>query len=423
MIFRGWPAILTMGSFFLPVIAWSSSGGTSGGTILNIPVGARAIAMGEAYTAQADDISSLYWNPAGLAFMNQSQASFMFNPYVSDLTYQNASTGVSLENGGIGASISYLSYGHIQGYDTVGEPSGEIKAYSSVGSLGGGFLGNNWSAGANVKGVRESLADVTATGFAADLGAMIVYPKEVKGGTLRAGFAIRNIGNGLKYIDQTDPFPRQWRIGAAALQMMNNKLNISLDYGQERDAAGAAYGGFEYWALPYIALRAGYAGSDLEGNGLRAGLGLRIKDISFDYAFSQYGDLGVSHRYEFSMKFGGVRATLTPEMRRMYKQAKLAMAQGRYGEATLLLDSLISMAPTYHPFRKLSQVAMARYERQEQMAKKSGNVDLTALGIRKSGVEDKHETDELESLLNLSDPAAVAQGNTQLNSKGGGNMR
>ena len=53
--------------------------GTSGGQILNMGVGARAIAMGEAYTAQADDVSSLYWNPAGIGLLNQSQASFMYN--------------------------------------------------------------------------------------------------------------------------------------------------------------------------------------------------------------------------------------------------------------------------------------------------------------------------------------------------------
>ena len=47
--------------------------------ILKIGVGARAIGMGEAYTAQADDVSSLYWNPAGLALMQERQASFM--PY------------------------------------------------------------------------------------------------------------------------------------------------------------------------------------------------------------------------------------------------------------------------------------------------------------------------------------------------------
>src|SRR5690349_8398397 len=90
-----------------PGVLWSSSPGTSGGSILSLPVGARAIAMGEAFAAQADDSSSLYWNPAGMALMNQSEASFMYNRFFNDLSFQNASVAVPVDNGGLGAALSY----------------------------------------------------------------------------------------------------------------------------------------------------------------------------------------------------------------------------------------------------------------------------------------------------------------------------
>ena len=61
------------------ISVWASGPGTTAADVLNIPVGARAIGMGEAYTAQADDVSSLYWNPAGLALMQERQASFMYD--------------------------------------------------------------------------------------------------------------------------------------------------------------------------------------------------------------------------------------------------------------------------------------------------------------------------------------------------------
>src|SRR6185436_10170653 len=108
---------------------------------------------------------------------------------------------------------------------------------------------------------------------------------------------------------------------------------------------GSLYMGAEYWALPYIALRTGYAATHNEGKGMRAGLGLKFRNISFDYAFSPYGDLGITHLYELTMRFGTIRPALTPEMRRMLRQAKVAMANGRYGEATMLFDSLIRMEP------------------------------------------------------------------------------
>src|SRR5690348_7630434 len=97
-------------------LTWASGPGTTAADILNIGVGARAIGMGEAYVAQADDVSSLYWNPGGLALMQERQASFMYSPMVQDITYQNAGIGIPLENGAIGGSLSYLSYGNIAGY-------------------------------------------------------------------------------------------------------------------------------------------------------------------------------------------------------------------------------------------------------------------------------------------------------------------
>src|ERR1700733_1844251 len=98
-------------------VSWASGPGTTAADILNIGVGARAIGMGEAYVAQADDVSSLYWNPAGLALMQERQASFSYDQMYQDLKYQNASIGIPLENGAIGGSLSYLGYGDIQGFD------------------------------------------------------------------------------------------------------------------------------------------------------------------------------------------------------------------------------------------------------------------------------------------------------------------
>src|SRR5690242_3299611 len=94
-------------------LGWASGPGTTGADFLKIGLGARAMGMGEAYVAQADDVSSLYWNPAGLALMQERQASFMYDQMYKDLKFQNANLGIPLENGAIGGSLSYLSYGSI----------------------------------------------------------------------------------------------------------------------------------------------------------------------------------------------------------------------------------------------------------------------------------------------------------------------
>jgi hypothetical protein len=360
--------------------------------------------MGEAYTAQSDDISSLYWNPAGVALLNQSEATFMYNQYVQGLNYNHAAVGVPLENGGVGASVSYLGYGTISAYDSAGNPAGDVNAYSGVGTLGGAWLGDTWSAGANVKGIQSSLADTKADGFAADLGGNFIYPHEVLGGsTLRLAAAVRNLGSGMKFLSQNDPFPMQWRLGAALVQMWDRKLNFSLDYGKMQSENGAVYAGVEYWLIPYLALRTGYAGSSAEGSGLRAGIGLRFKDLSFDYAYANYGDLGMTSLYELSYRFGSIRPVLSPEERRMLRQARIAMRNGEYGKAILLLDSLVKLEPQYKLFQRLERTAMAGLEQQENLAKSAGQYRV--LTVPKQAQGSLSDLDDLEQLLRESDSA------------------
>jgi len=49
-------------------VADVSGVGTNAAAFLEIGVGARAMAMGGAYGAVANDASALYWNPAGIAW-------------------------------------------------------------------------------------------------------------------------------------------------------------------------------------------------------------------------------------------------------------------------------------------------------------------------------------------------------------------
>jgi len=398
-------ATLLLGSLAQGI--WASSGGTTGAEVLKIGVGARALGMGEAYTAMADDVSSLYWNPAGLALMQERQASFMYNQMVNDLKYQNAAVGIPLENGAIGGSLSYLSYGNIAGYDPTGKSIGNQSAYSAVGTVGAAWLGNQWSAGLNLKGIQEKLADEKANGIATDLGVNLIYPKPVLGGTVRLGGVYQNLGSGMKFIDEKSPLPSTWKVGLAAVQLINRKLNVSADYAQPKDEDSVMSFGAEYWLSRFIALRGGYVNNHREGSGMRAGLGLRISRISFDYAYAGQGELGMSHRYEMSFRFGEPRPLLTPEQRRMYEQAKSAVRAERYEQAVLLFDSLLEMEPRYKPAARNLKVAMARLENaQSQMATRQGRNfnPETATGGRKQPLP---EMDDLEQLLNLGEPRSA----------------
>ena len=48
--------------------------GSSAVPFLTIGIGARATAMGGAFTSVASDVTALYWNPAGIASFDQNRA-------------------------------------------------------------------------------------------------------------------------------------------------------------------------------------------------------------------------------------------------------------------------------------------------------------------------------------------------------------
>lgn len=374
--------------------------GTSGGNILSIGVGARAIGMGEAYTAQADDISSIYWNPAGIAILNQSQASFMYIQQFQETSYSHGAVATPLENGGVGGSIDYQSFGSIRGMDSHANPTGDVSAYGAVGTVSGALFAGPWAGGVSMKGVQSKLADVTARGVAWDVGGMWVCQRPVFNGTFRLGATMRNLGTGLKFLDQRDPFPYEYRFGAALVQMLDKKLNASLDVGKQRDVRPGVYSGVEYWVIPNLALRGGYVGTSQEGMGLRMGVGLRIKDISFDYAYSSYGDLGMSHLYEVVFRFGVIRPALTPEEREILRKGKIAMAHDDYDRATLLFSSLADMEPHYRPVRRLLKTAMMGVEQQERLANAPPNLQQLFPSL-----EDDPEVREIADLFNESKEA------------------
>src|SRR3989475_8566786 len=76
-------------------------GGTSGEFLL-LGAGARGAALGGAYAALATDVTSLYYNPAGLAQLSRPGAMVSTYSYVADTRYSWVGIGVPLAGGGPG---------------------------------------------------------------------------------------------------------------------------------------------------------------------------------------------------------------------------------------------------------------------------------------------------------------------------------
>ena len=87
--------------FFLVSALFSeeiNGNGTTGANFLELDIGSAATSMGGAYVSVVNDVSSAYWNPAGLAYVNNRQTMFMYQPWV-----------VGINNIYAGVAINYYS--------------------------------------------------------------------------------------------------------------------------------------------------------------------------------------------------------------------------------------------------------------------------------------------------------------------------
>ncbi|MGH8015023.1 MAG: hypothetical protein ACREBV_02410, partial [Candidatus Zixiibacteriota bacterium] len=91
--------VLATVTLFLPPssVYGQAKVGTTGAQFLELGVSARAMAMGEAFTAVVDDISAVYYNPAALTTLFGREASFTYISMPADVGYGFGGFGFPLE--------------------------------------------------------------------------------------------------------------------------------------------------------------------------------------------------------------------------------------------------------------------------------------------------------------------------------------
>jgi|ERR1035437_592954 hypothetical protein len=268
---------------------------------LSMGAGARAMGMGGAYTAVADDASAIYWNAAGLGTIKNIQAVLNYDKWFVDTMFSRGMFAVPLSAGAIGADIFYMSMGSITGRDIYGAATGNIYPYSIGGSAGYGISFGDISAGAALKIISQSTGARSNTAFAGDAG--VLY----KTGIYSAGLTLQNIGG-------TDGYSLPTVIKAgAAIKPINegpHRLLIAVDAQYLFKDSASVSAGAEYVYADMLAARIGYktgfARTNLEGlKGLSGGIGVKYAGVSFDYALVTYGDLGISHMITLTYDFAG----------------------------------------------------------------------------------------------------------------------
>jgi hypothetical protein len=281
--------------------------GAEGAPFLHIPVGARPAALGGAYDALAVDAYAPALNPAGLGFLPSAGLAATHLSYLDAVTYDAFSAALPVRSkarptgGGFGGSIQYLSPGKVSGTDASGNPTGDFNGYYYAAGLAyGRAVTPRLSLGAGGKMIGAGIAGATARAYAADLGAMYRLGEWMTFSVVGA-----NLGGPLKFVQNSDPLPRQVRVGAAV--QAGSSLILTAQ-GVDEVAGLGFNAGAEWRPFDPLALRAGYqseAVRQLSGMaGLTLGVGLRCAGIGLDYAWVPMGDLGSTSFFSLTLAFG-----------------------------------------------------------------------------------------------------------------------
>ncbi len=293
--------------------------GISTAQFLKIGVGGRATAMGDAFVAIANDVSALYWNPAGLSQFSENQVMFSHNQWVVDINHDFVGAVYHLDDANtFGVSLTSLSMDEMKvttEYAPFG--TGEYFGFSDFG-LAVSYsrkMTEQFSFGGTVRYIEETLDVLKMRGVMIDLG---TYYWTGLGST-RFAVAVTNFGNDLapdgevvlvgnrtKSNWQSFSPPTMFRIGFALepYEDEEHKFTTSIQLNHPNDNSENLSLGLEYvWNKMFFA-RGGYKVNVEEQNysfGAGVNVPISIANVSVDYAFANFTRLGSAHRFSITL--------------------------------------------------------------------------------------------------------------------------
>ncbi len=286
-------AVLAMIVLAVAPAASAQSGEDYVGTavLFDVGMGARALGMGGAFAAVADDANAIYYNPAGLALIEQHDVTSMYSTLLGAGNYFGA--GYAQKN--IGAAVFGLM-STVPGADDYGNPTREF-GYRE-GALVGGYAHafGPLALGAAIKLYTQDVEVNRGFGATGDIGALITLPYL---DAFRLGAVARNLLGKVEFQsgieDKFDP----WYVLGLSLRPAPG-LTLAADYDITHSTGRL---GAEYQIIEAFAVRAGATANADKQYGFTAGAGFALGSLRVDYAYQFHAELPDSHWLSLGFSF------------------------------------------------------------------------------------------------------------------------
>ncbi len=289
--------------------------GTSGADFLELGVGSRPLAMGEAFTAEINDVNSIYYNPAGLGSMRYPVLSVFHNELILDSRFENISLAFPVYEGWFGLSNSLFWVPVFDKIDINGETTGKVQFYNGNFTTGYGYDFGAFYLGGSFKYIYQKIDTLFLSSFAIDLGVlkgMYIYsPFDSPIRNFNVGFSILNVGTDAK----DDPLPRMFRFGTSYkptkwfginLDMTENFINSSdlYDFTYLFDESFRVNTGVEFNYLELLYIRGGWRFNDAGTYSLGFGFNYAVNNTAFsvDTSYSDNGIFGPVYSISVTVK-------------------------------------------------------------------------------------------------------------------------
>ncbi|MDF1543904.1 MAG: PorV/PorQ family protein [bacterium] len=281
----------------------ASAGGQTAADFLQIGLGARSAGMGGAFTAVAEGASAAFWNPARLGSVEAGEVLLGHYAWYQDVTVDHGAVAYRLNEELTSAvSVTFLDYGRIEGFDALGNSTGDLTAYDLAASVSVGYEANDEiSLGFTGKLVNQKLDDISASTIAFDMG--IHYDA----GRYSLAGVLANIGGKMNFDPIEEDLPMTMRLGGSMF-LLSNSVRSSMDFEKVFNGGTVVRQGVEYNRNQQYFVRAGYNFYPEDGDrpfstGLTFGAGMRLNQIEFDYAFTLKERYAADELHRFSLAF------------------------------------------------------------------------------------------------------------------------